>query len=63
MEGEVVVEVVVAEEEREMSEEKERDERQQKNLGEMSERELSVGRDGREVREEVQLFGCASTAE
>ena len=26
-------------------------------------RGLSVGRDGREMREEVQLFGCASTAE
>ena len=32
---------------------------------EMSERELSVGRDWREVRKEVQLVGChcASTAE
>jgi hypothetical protein len=30
---------------------------------EMREKELSVGRYEREVREEVQLFGCASTAE
>ena len=52
----------VAEEEREMCEEKERDERQQKELGEMSEREMSVWDDGREMREEVQPFGCASTA-
>jgi hypothetical protein len=34
-----------------------------KQLGEMSEREMSVWDDGREMREEVQLFGCASTAE
>jgi hypothetical protein len=34
----------------------------QKQLGEMSEREMSVWDDGREMREEVQPFGCASTA-
>jgi hypothetical protein len=40
-------------------EQAERDERE---LRELSEKELSVWDDGREVREEVQLFGCASTA-
>ena len=57
-----------------MVDEQERDEREQwkekwlwkwlwkKQLGEMSEREMSVWDDGREMREEVQPFGCASTA-
>ena len=57
-----------------MMEEQERDEREQwkekwlwkwlwqKEQGEMSEREMSVWDDGREMREEVQPFGCASTA-
>ena len=57
-----------------MKEEQEGDEREQwkekwlwkwlwqKQLGEMSEREMSVWDDGREMREEVQPFGCASTA-
>ena len=40
-------------------EQAERDERELRELGE---KELSVWDDGREVREEVQLFGCASTA-
>ena len=35
---------------------------EEKREEEMSEKELSVGRAEREVREEVQLFGCASTA-
>ena len=58
----------------EKREEQERDEREQwkekwlwkwlwkKQLGEMNEREVSVWDDGREMREEVQPFGCASTA-
>ena len=33
----------------------------QKEQGEMREREMSVWDDGREMREEVQPFGCAST--
>ena len=38
-------------------------EAEERELREMGEREMSVWDDGREVREEVQLFGCASTAE
>ena len=57
-----------------MMDEQEKDEREQwkekwlwkwlwqKELGEMSERQMSVWDDGREMREEVQPFGCASTA-
>jgi hypothetical protein len=43
--------------------ERERDEGEERELRELGEKELSVWDDGREVREEVQLFGCASTAE
>jgi hypothetical protein len=43
--------------------ESERDEGEERELGELGEKEMRVWDDGREVREEVQLFGCASTAE
>ena len=49
--------------EKERRDERERDEGEERKLRELGEREMSVWDDGREMREEVQLFGCASTAE
>ena len=50
-------------EEREQSDEKEGEEMQQRKLSELSEREMGMWDDGRERREEVQFFCCASTAD